>query len=293
MSSSKLLKPVKQALRFLPDRAYIQLYYFSKFRRLCSFTNPRTFNEKLQWLKLNYRISEDAALVDKHEVKDIVAARIGEEHVIPTLAVYDSAEEIDFDALPDAFVLKCTHDSEGVALVKDKSATDLEAVRAKLQAALAQNFYPIGREPHYRDLRPRIIAEPFLEDTTHGQLLDYKFFCFDGEVKALFIASDRSSGDVKFDYFDADYNPLDIRQSYPNSATPPAKPSRYDEMLSIARTLSQGHPHVRVDLYEVDGRVYFGELTFFHFSGFAPFHPPHWDRVWGDWLTLPAPANAA
>lgn len=293
MSSSKFLKPVKQALRFLPDREYIQLYYFAKFRKFCDLRDPSTYSEKLQWLKLNYRVPELSSLVDKHAVKEIVADEVGIEHVIPTLAVYESAEDIDFDTLPDSFVLKCTHDSEGVALVKDKSRVDTAEIRENLRAALKHNFYYIGREPHYRDIPPRIIAEPFIEDKTQGQLLDYKFFCFDGEVKAMFIASDRASGNVKFDYFDADFNPLGVRQSYPRSAVPPSKPERYEQMLEIARRLSKGHPHVRVDLYEVDARVYFGELTFFHFSGFSPFTPPKWDAIWGRWLRLPEPVNPA
>lgn len=248
MSSSRYLKPVKQLLRFLPDRAYIQLYYFTKFHKFCNLRKPTTYSEKLQWLKLNYRIPEFSKLVDKLEAKAVVEGLIGSKYVIPTLAVYDSAEDINFDALPMSFVLKCTHDSEGVVLVKDKSSIDTSEIRQKLGRALKQNFYTIGREPHHRDLHPRIIAEPFVEDATHGELLDYKFFCFDGEVKAMFVASGRSSGVTKFDYFDADFSPLDLRQSYPTSEVKPRKPKGYEEMLSIARTLSQQHPHVRVDL---------------------------------------------
>ncbi|MCH8571899.1 hypothetical protein LSI54_11115 [Nesterenkonia sp. AY15] len=291
MSSSKLLKPAKQLLRVIPARAYIQLYYFAKFGKVCDLRNPSTFNEKLQWLKVNYRLPEHSNLVDKYAVKKIVADEIGEEHVIPTLAVYESAEDIDFDTLPESFVLKCTHDSEGVALVKNKSCVDVTEIRSRLRLALKQNFYYIGREPHYRHVAPRIIAEPFIKDDQHDQLLDYKFFCFDGEVKAIFIASGRGSESMKFDYFDADFNSLEIRQSYPNSKVPPAKPNGYEKMLDIAKKLSKGHPHVRVDLYEVNGHVYFGELTFFHFSGFAPFRPSKWDEIWGGWLNLPEKAN--
>lgn len=287
MSSSRFLVPVKQALRVLPDRAYIQLYYLAKFGRFCNLRSPSTYNEKLQWLKLHYRVAADAVLVDKLAAKRVVGDKIGSEHIIPTLRVYDSAEDIDFTELPEAFVLKCTHDSEGVVIVDGTQTFDPEAIRAKLRRALSRNFYPIGREPHYRNLRPRVIAEPYLEDDTSRQLFDYKFFCFDSEVKALFIASDRTSGEVKFDYFDAEFTPLDLRQNYPRSAVPPSKPRRFEEMKQIAGVLAQGHPHVRVDLYEVNGRVYFGELTFFHFSGFAPFKPPEWDRIWGEWLKLP------
>lgn len=292
MSSNKILKPIKRVLSFLPDRVYIQLYYFAKFRKPCRLRNPHTYNEKLQWLKLNYRVPADSALVDKHDVKSIVSDVIGKDHVIPTLGVYESADEINFDELPTSFVLKCTHDSEGVALVKDKHLADETAIRQQLDEALSKNFYSIGREPYYRNLTPRIIAEPFLEDANYGELRDYKFFCFDGVVKAMFIASGRASGDLRFDYFDRDFASLDVRQKYPRSTTPPAKPETYSEMIAIAEKLAQGHPHVRVDLYEVDGHVYFGEMTFFHFSGFAPFHPEAFDRRWGDWLKLPTPTTA-
>lgn len=278
---------VRGLANMLPDRPYIQLRYFSRFHRFCNLRRPATYNEKLQWLKLNYEVPGQWALVDKFEVKEHVAARIGTEHIIPTLGVYQTADEIDFDRLPDSFVLKCTHDSDGVALVRDKHSLDRDATRAKLAQALDRNYYYTCREPHYRNIRPRIIAEPLLEDATQGQLLDYKFFCFDGEVKALFIASDRAIGQTKFDYFDVAFNWLDIQQPYPNSATPPPKPGCYDQMLHIAEELSRDHPHVRVDLYEVNGHVYFGELTFFHFGGFEPFTPEKWDRIWGDWLNLP------
>lgn len=293
MSSNKYLKSAKHLLRILPDRYYIQLYYFAKFRKFCDMQNPKSFNEKLQWLKLNYRIPEDSKLVDKHEAKSVVTDSIGAEYVIPTLGLFDTADEIDFDSLPNAFVLKCTHDSEGVVLVRDKSTADFAQIRETLSRALEQDFFYIGREPHYRGIKPRIIAEPFLEDEIQGQLLDYKFFCFDGDVKAMFIASDRSSGNIKFDYFDAEFSPLDIRQSYPTSTIKPAKPAKYDDMIAIARKLSVGHPHVRVDLYEANGRVYFGELTFFHFGGFAPFVPAEADTQLGEWLTLPTPVNPA
>ena len=291
VASNRYLKPVKRILRLLPDRQYIQLYYFAKFHKLPNLKQPTGYNEKLQWLKLNYRPTGSSELVDKHEVKRAVSEAVGADYVIPTIAVYDSVDEIDFDELPDSFVLKCTHDSEGVVLVPDKGAADFDQIRDKLRRALAHDFFWIGREPHYRGIKPRIIAEPLLEDDTHGDLRDYKFFCFDGDVKAMFIASDRASGHPKFDYFDADFSPLDIRQSYPVSATKPERPKRYDEMIAIARKLSDGHPHVRVDLYEVNGRVYFGELTFFHFSGFAPFIPADPDDLWGEWLTLPAPVR--
>lgn len=282
---------LNQRLRHWDDERYLKLLYRLRFGRRLDLENPRTYNAKLQWLKLNYRDPSKSFLVDKHEVKNWVVSQIGSQHVIPTLGVYDDVDEIDFDALPDAFVLKATHDSGGVVLAPDKSMLDIQRAKEKLRRSLRRSYFYNGREPQYRDLRPRIIAEPFIVDKTVGQLHDYKFFCFDGEVKALFVASDRASGNVKFDYFDADYSPLKLRQPYPSSAVPPAKPERYDEMLEISRKLSQGHPHVRVDLYEVNGHVYFGEMTFFHFSGLQPFTPSEWDKTWGDWLKLPDPVR--
>lgn len=289
MSDRHYPKSLKRLSRLLPDRLYLQLRYFSRFHRLADLKDPKTYNEKLQWLKLNYRIESDALLVDKYEVKRIVANQIGDDHVIPTLGVYDHVDEIDYDSLPDSFVLKCTHDSGGLLLVEDKKKLDTNAARRKLSYTLSRSYYYSSREPHYLKVRPRIIAEPFLVDDEMGQLADYKFFCFDGEVKSLFVATDRTSGNVKFDYYDADFNPLSLRQPYPNSTKHLVRPQRFAEMLDIARTLSKGHPHVRVDLYQVNNRIYFGELTFFHFGGMQPFKPAKWDRIWGDWLRLPAP----
>lgn len=291
----KLLHVAKldQRLRHWDDERYLRLHYFIRFGKRLDLHNPQSYNAKLQWLKLNHRVPGQWKLVDKYEVKDIVAGLVGEDYVIPTLGVYESFEQIDFDALPSAFVLKCTHDSGGVVVVRDREEMDLSAVRAKLLRSMARNYYYNGREPEYLEIRPRIIAEPFLHDEERGQLLDFKFFCFDGEVRAMFVASDRSSGHVKFDYFDTEFRRLDLQQHYPNSKVLPEKPKRFHEMLELSRELSKGHPHVRVDLYEVNGKVYFGELTFYHFSGLHPFHPASWDMEWGNWLKLPRPVNGA
>ena len=283
-----MMKKVKYALRFLPDRTYIQLYYFAQFKKFCNLRHPVTYNEKLNWLKLHDHNPLYPRIVDKCEAKKYVAEIIGEEHIIPTLGVWEHFDEIDFEALPDQFVLKCTHDSEGVAVIRDKKTMDRAAVREKLEQALKQNFYYIGREWPYKNLKPRIIAEKYMEDHVDGELRDYKFFCFDGEPKALFVASDRTDTQVFFDYFDMEFNHLDIKQKYPHAAKPLRKPDTFEQMAKYARVLSSGFPHVRVDFYEVDGRLYFGELTFYHFSGFMPFEPQKWDRIFGDWLRLPA-----
>lgn len=287
MNKKKLLKKIKYTLRFLPDPLYIQLYYFAQFKRFCNLKHPRTYNEKLNWLKLHDRKKIYVDMVDKQEAKKYAASIIGEEYIIPTLGVWDSFDEIDFDALPEQFVLKCTHDSEGVVIVKDKACFNREEARKKINTALKYNFYYIGREWPYKDIKPRIIAEKYMEDHTDGELRDYKFFCFDGEPRAMFIVSGRAKGQTKSDFFDMDFHHLDLQRHYPNSENPVRKPATFDKMIELSKKLSQNLAHVRVDFYEVDGRLYFGELTFYTSSGFMPFHPDKWDEVFGDWLKLP------
>lgn len=274
-------------MRFIPDSIYIQIYYFAHFKKFCVLKNPSTYNEKLNWLKLHDHNPVYPTLVDKYEAKEYVARIIGNEYIIPTLGVWDTFDDIDFEKLPNQFVLKCTHDSEGLVIVKDKKKLDKNAAKEKIEAALKQNFYYIGREWPYKDVKPRIIAEQYMEDHVDGELRDYKFFCFDGEPKAMFIASDRASDHVKFDYYDLKFNHLDIKQKYPHAQEALRKPVTFEKMIDFSKILSKGFPHVRVDFYEVDGHLYFGELTFYHFSGFMPFEPERWDKVFGDWLKLP------
>lgn len=287
MSSNKSLKKVKYAMQFIPDSLYIQIYYFAHFKKFCNLKKPNTYNEKLNWLKLHDRNPLYTTLVDKYEAKEYVAQIIGNEYIIPTLGVWDSFDDIDFDKLPNQFVLKCTHDSEGLVIVKDKNKLDKKAAKEKIEAALKQNFYYIGREWPYKNVKPRIIAEQYMEDHVDGELRDYKFFCFDGEPKAMYIASDRASDHVKFDYYDLKFNHLDIKQKYPHAQEALRKPVTFEKMIDFSKILSKGFPHVRVDFYEVDGHLYFGELTFYHLSGFIPFEPDRWDKVFGDWLKLP------
>ena len=274
-------------MRFIPDSIYIQIYYFAHFKKFCDLKEPSTYNEKLNWLKLHDHNPLYPTLVDKYEAKEYVARIIGNEYIIPTLGVWDTFDDIDFEKLPNQFVLKCTHDSEGLVIVKDKKKLDKNAAKEKIEAALKQNFYYIGREWPYKNVKPRIIAEQYMEDHVDGELRDYKFFCFDGEPKAMFIASDRASDHVKFDYYDLKFNHLDIKQKYPHAQEALRKPVTFEKMIDFSKILSKGFPHVRVDFYEVDGHLYFGELTFYHFSGFMPFEPDRWDKVFGDWLKLP------
>lgn len=283
------IKKALGLLKWVPDKLYLQMYFFAKFKRFIDWENPKTFNEKLQWLKIYNRDPAYINLVDKYEVKQYVAEKIGEEYLIPTLGIWDRFEDIDFDALPDRFVLKCTHDSGGLVICKDKSKLDKEAAKKKINKSLKSNYYYIGREWPYKGVKPRILAEAYMEDTQVSELRDYKFFCFNGEAKIMYLASERYKANdvVKFDFYDMDFNHLDFRNGHPNNKVPAQKPETFEKMRELAEKLAQGFRHVRVDLYEVNGKNYFGEMTFYNQNGFVPFDPEEWDYKIGEWLDLP------
>jgi len=248
--------------------------------------SPKTYNEKLQWLKLYDRKPEYSRMVDKAEAKNFVANIIGQQHIIPTLGIWEKFDDIDFDHLPDKFVLKTTHGCGGVIICKDKAKLDIQKARKEIKFSFKHNYFAYGREWPYKNVRPRIIAEQFMVDESGLELKDYKFFCFDGEPKALFIATDRPH-DTRFDFFDMEFNHLPFTNGHENATKKIDKPLNFELMIEIARKLSKGIPHVRVDLYNVNGRIYFGELTFFHWGGMVPFVPEEWDYTFGSWIKLP------
>ena len=290
-----LKSKLRTASHIIPDALYLKLRYRKMFHKPLNLKNPKTFNEKLQWLKLYDRKPEYTRMVDKYEAKQYVAERIGEEYIIPTLGVWDSFDEIDFDSLPDQFVLKCTHDSGGLVICTDKTKLDMEKARRRITASLNRNYFWANREWPYKNVKPRIIAEAYMQDTSTAELRDYKFFCFGGKAKLLFIATDRQTEgeETKFDFFDMDFNHIDVRNGHPNATVPPEKPECFDEMRALAEKLSAGIPQLRVDFYEVDGKVYFGELTFFHWTGLVPFEPEQWDYTFGEWIELPSEKKRA
>lgn len=272
----------------LPDRTYLKFKYRERTGKKLSITKPKTFNEKLQWLKLNDRRQEYTMMVDKYSVKSYVSKMIGEEYIIPTFGVWNRFDQIDFDSLPNQFVLKCTHDSGGLSICKDKSTFDLDSARIAINKSLKRNYYYYGREWPYKNVTPRIIAEQLLPAPKEG-LIDYKFYCFNGKPVFLYISQGLDNHETaKINYVNLDWTKSDIkRNDYDEFDVLPEKPKNFSMMIEIAQELSKGIPFVRVDLYNIEGRIYFSELTFFPGSGFTPFLSDDMDLRIGDLLDLP------
>ena len=269
------------------DEVQIKRLYKIFFSKELNLNNPKTFNEKLQWLKLYNRKNEFTKMVDKYEAKKYVASIIGDEHIISTLGIYDKYDDIDFDELPNQFVIKCTHDSGGLEIVKNKNNMNNNETKRKITQKLKKNYYLYGREWPYKNVKPRIIIEEYKE-TGNGELRDYKFFCFDGIVKFFKIDLDRFINH-RANY----YNPSGELLEFGEEIYPPdfnrriEKPKKLKEMIKLAELLSKGTIFLRVDFYEVDNKIYFGELTFYPNSGFCKFIPEEWDEKLGEYIKLP------
>ncbi len=272
--------------KWWPDAIWLKFIYWQRLHRKLDLTNPRRFTEKLNWLKLHDRNPLYSKLVDKYEVKQYIASIFGEKMVIPSYGVWERFDDIDFDKLPNQFVLKCTHDSGHFCICKDKASFDIKSAKLKLENSMKHNFFGWTREWPYKNVKPRIIAEKFMEDNDSDALTDYKFFCFNGVPKMMYISKDVSA-DPRTDFFDMDWNHLPLKFKDPHADIIPSKPALFEEMKRIATILSNGIPHVRVDLYVVNGQIYFGEMTFFHNSGIFSIEPDEWDYKIGEWLELP------
>lgn len=271
------------------DETYLRWYYYLNIHKKLNLSNPQTFNEKINWLKLYDHNPLYTTLVDKLRVKDFVAGKIGQDHVIKTIDVWESVDEIDWNKLPNRFVLKTNHGggNVGVIICRDKSCFDIRQAKKKLALALKQNLYFSSREWPYKNIKPMIFAEEYMEDE-YGELRDYKFFCFNGKCKMLFVATERQSREEPFfNFFDQSFHSLPFKQGHPVNPVIPEKPAGFESMVNIAEKLSEGLPHVRIDLYVINGKVYFGEYTFYHFAGVMPFEPSEWDLKIGKWLRLP------
>ena len=276
----------KKVFYYMPDRLYLQIFYYSHLGKWINFKNPITFNEKLQWLKLYNRQDVYTQLVDKLKVKSYVIKKIGPQYVIPTLGHWKTTYEIDLENLPEQFVLKCTHDSGSTIFCHNKEKFNIENAFAKLEKALKDNYYKKGREWPYKNVLPQIIAEPLLTRNPE-ELLDYKFMCFNGAVKCIFVCSNRNDTFVNVTFFDLNWNQLPFERHYPRSSKPILKPANLNLMIELSEKLARDISFVRVDFYEVSNRVYFGEMTFFPGSGIEEFHPIEYDKILGSWLTLP------
>ena len=270
----------------MDDERYLKMLFRRMMGKPLDLEKPVTFNEKIQWLKLHDRKDVYTRMVDKYEVKNLIAEKIGSEYVIPLIGVWNNADEIDFDALPEQFVLKCTHDSGSVVVCRNKADLDIDEVRKKLNERLKLNYYYSYREWPYKNVKPRIIAEKFMVDKKQKQLPVYKYFCFSGKPYIIQTITNDKLKDETIDYFDTDWNRLDLRQNFPNSAVLPEKPECLSEMNRIAEKAAEGMKFVRVDLYCINGKVYFSEYTFYTDAGLAKFEPTDWDIKLGEMITL-------
>lgn len=282
---------IMYALSFLSDETYIKLFYFCTTGRRLNLKNPTGFNEKINWLKLHDKHQEYNKLADKYAVREHINEALGEGHLFPVLGKWESFAEIDFESLPNEFVLKCNHDSGSVRVIRDKSSlgdNDKRSLQKFYTKRLNRNFYYAGREYCYKDIGKRyIIAEQLMEDKGNPgkSIEDYKFYCFNGKPKIMLVVTDREN-DCRFDFFDMDFKHLDIIRRYPNADKHIEKPLLFEEMKQIAMDLSQGMSCVRIDLYQLNGNIYFGEYTFFPGGGFELFKPDKWEKKLGDWIKI-------
>lgn len=263
--------------------------YQARMDKKLDLNNPTTFNEKLQWLKLYDRNPLYPTLVDKYEVREYVKNKIGNQYLVPLLGVWDNFQDIDFSKFPNQFVLKTTHDSGGVVICSDKNKIDKIEVKKKINNSLRRNYYYGKREWPYKNVNPLIISEEYLNDEKSDELKDYKFFCFNGEVKVILVVEGiGSTKNPKRNFYDEEWNLLPFNEEGASNITKKVdKPKNYSEMIEIAEKLSQDISFVRVDLYEVNDKIYFGELTFTPQAGFNKFDPDEYDSILGSWLNLP------
>lgn len=290
MSRDAIMLGLKKSLRFLPDRQYIKLYFRLRVGRKLDLHNPVSLNEKLQWLKVNYRFPLQTIVSDKYAVREYVKEKIGVEYLIPLLGMWTDFDEIDFNALPEKFVLKCNHDSGGLAICTDKSRFDIPQAKKKINKSLKTNFFGIGREYQYKNIVPRIICEQYIADGDFVPM-DYKIYCFNGEPDAILVCKDRFSNGshgARYFFFDQDWNFLRYNKDEENAVAPEIeKPKHLDQMLELARKLSADFVFARIDLYNIRGKIYFGEITLSPNSGFDADISFETDKYFGEKLQIP------
>lgn len=273
----------KGGFKWIPDKIYLKWKYKLNMNKKLDLENPKTFNEKLQWLKLYDRKNEYTKMVDKHLVRNYVEEKIGNEYLIPLLGVYESFKDIDFDSLPNQFVIKPNHTSGDVYICKDKNKINYSKLEKMIQKWLKRKYYYYHREWPYKNVKPKIVIEKYMGDNIN----DYKFMCFNGEVKCSFVCSDRNSNNgLHVTFFDKDFKKMPFERHYPSSKEDIKKPFNYEKMIELAEIFSKEIPFVRVDFYEIDNKIYFGELTFYPGSGYEEFTPEEYDKILGDWIPI-------
>lgn len=276
------------SMHVVPEEWYLKRQFKKLLGYPLNLDNPQTFNEKLQWLKLHDRNPLYTRMVDKYEAKKYVADIIGEEYIIPTLGVWNHFDEIDFDQLPEQFVLKCTHDSGSIVICKERDKLDKKAAKEKLERGLRYNYYYRGGfEWPYKNVKPRIIAEKFLVDESQTELKDYKIMCFGGKAKCSFTCTGRNTDrGLHVTFYDREWQKMPFARHYKAESEPVPRPRNYEKMVELTEKLAASLKFARVDFYEVNGWIYFGEITFFPGNGMEEFSPVEWDYRLGEWIEL-------
>lgn len=272
--------------RFIPAVLFMKIKYRFKLGKKLNLNQPKSFNEKLQWLKIYDKNPIYTKLVDKYEVREYISEIIGDEYLIPLLGVWNTFDKIDFSKLPNQFVLKCTHDSGGIIICKDKNKLDIEKAREKINKSLKRNYYYSSKEWPYKNVKPRIICEKYMLDESGVELKDYKCMCFNGNVNCIFANTNRYGDELYVTFFDREWNELFFERHYHKDPRGVNKPVMLNKMIKLAEVLSKELTFVRVDFYEVYGKIYFGELTFYPGSGFEEFTPVSYDYLLGSWIEL-------
>ncbi len=286
MKTATFLK--QTVMRLLPMKLWVKIDYRYHMGKKCNLKNPETFNDKLCWMKIHHGNAERGALVDKVLAKQHIADRIGSEYLVKTLGVWDRFEDIPFDELPERFVLKPNHVSGNVVICTDRSKLDRALLKKEADRWMRRNFYHQGREPEYRNIRPRILAEELLTDNDGNAVADFKLYCFNGMPRMVCVCRNRfGDGGLLLNYYDMQWNSLPFRKIHTQRGGPVERPAALDEMVRVGKILAEGFPFIRLDFYEVQGKLYMGEMTFYPDSGIKRFENEDWDRLIGSWLTLP------
>ena len=275
----------KSPTRILPDKGYVFLDYIRKLHTIPDLKQPKSFNEKLQYIKLYDHNPKYTKMVDKLAMREIIKEKIGEGYTVPVLGIWNSFDEIDFNTLPERFVLKCNHDSGSYIICPDKGSLDLDKAKKKISVALKHDYYYQNREWIYKDIKPLVFAEQFLTDNETDFLWDYKCFCFNGKPRLMYIEKEAADNKTAA-FFDMDKNFLDLEIDDPRPSVPPVLPDCFDSMKDISAILSEGIPFLRVDFFCIKGKIYVGEMTFFHDGGFAKIREQEWNLKMGSWIDL-------